>query len=77
MGDVPDVTIVHPRADGVLPASICDSNSFAPGNAIGPPSITASSKRTMAAYFFLYKTHEGRDEQSDMPRIFTLVSQKH
>ena len=49
-GDMPEVTIVHPRADGELPASICASSAFAPGRAIGPPSMTASSKRTMAAF---------------------------
>jgi len=49
-GDVPEVTMVHPRADGELPASICSSSAFAPGSAIGPPSMTASSKRTIASY---------------------------
>jgi hypothetical protein len=44
--------MVHPRADGELPASICESSACAPGSAIGPPSMTACSKRPMAALFF-------------------------
>jgi hypothetical protein len=50
MGYVPEVTMVHPRADGELPASICDSSAWAAGSAIGPPSMTASSKRKIAAF---------------------------
>jgi len=42
--------MVHPRADGELPASICESKACAPGSTIGPPSMTASSKRVMAAF---------------------------
>lgn len=66
MGDVPEVTMVQPRAAGELPASICESNSFAPGSATGPPSMTASSKRMMAALFFCIgrtRIHEAREEQ--------------
>src|SRR5579863_4716467 len=71
MGDVPEVTMVHPRAEAELPASICESNSFAPGSAIGPPSMTASSKRMMAAYF-VHKNHEACDEQSSVLGAGTL-----
>jgi len=53
IGDVPEVTMVHPCAEGELPASICESSACAPGSAIGPPCMTASSKRTTAAFFFI------------------------
>lgn len=46
--------MVHPRADGELPAVICESSACAPGSAIGPPSMTACSKRTMASLFFFF-----------------------
>ena len=52
IGYVPEVTMVHPRADGELPASICESSAWAAGSAIGPPSMTASSKRKIAALNF-------------------------
>jgi len=51
IGDVPEVTMVHPCAEGELPASICESSACTPGSAIGPPCMTASSKRTTAAFF--------------------------
>jgi hypothetical protein len=71
---MPEVTMVQPRADGELPASICESNSFAPGSATGPPLMTASSKRMMAAYFLLHRLyekrhHEARDEDEQSDRI--------
>ena len=50
--------MVHPRADGELPAVICESSACAPGSAIGPPSMTACSKREMAAFFFCHKATE-------------------
>jgi hypothetical protein len=56
MGHLPEVTMVHPRADGELPASSCESNAFAPGSAIGPPSMTACSKRTMADFVYFLGT---------------------
>jgi hypothetical protein len=54
MRNVPEVTMVHPRADGELPASICESIALAAGSAIGPPSMTASSNRKIAALIFIY-----------------------
>ena len=56
MEHLPEVTMVHPRADGELPASSCESNAFAPGSAIGPPSMTACSKRTTAAFDYFFGT---------------------
>ena len=53
---LPEVTMVHPRADGELPAVICESSACAPGSAIGPPSMTTCSKRTMASLFFFLVT---------------------
>ena len=68
IGDVPEVTIVHPCAEGELPASICESSACAPGSAIGPPSMTASSKRTTAAFISSFCiNHKNRDhEQSNV-----------
>ena len=59
---MPDVTMVHPRADGELPASICESSSGAAGSAIGPPSMTASSKRKIAAF----KNRENGNGKADV-----------
>jgi hypothetical protein len=65
---VPEVTIVHPRAEGELPPSSCESIACAPGSATGPPSMTACSKRTMAAldriFFLRYKTTNRKNEQA-------------
>jgi hypothetical protein len=55
--------MVHPRADGELPVVICESSACAPGSAIGPPSMTACSKREMAA-FFLSQSHRMANEQT-------------
>ncbi len=56
---MPEVTMVHPRADGELPVSICESSACAPGSAIGPPWMTASSKRKIAALFGFVKQNAG------------------
>ena len=47
---MPDVTTVHPRADGELPASICESKACAPGSTIDSPSTIAPSKRVTSAF---------------------------